>query len=317
MGVAMVNYYVIEITRQDLVGGGGRPSPRPAVFVAYDFDSPQSEKFRLDLEADIRRTSALATIDILDGHSFVGEYWPKEVRRNLKRAKLTIADLSVLNRDVLFECGFAWGLGRPILPVAFAPESHTRMPSWFTDIQFGHYSTVEGKDHILNSLAHHLKKQSRSKGRVGGRVKGNPCAVAIIGGELLDPSVIDRVRAACNQYGMDVPCEIRDASSLESVESHQVDETVQASLFVGLLNGGTSDTFLHFAAGAILSAPTSGGSKARLQKLVLLVVPDETDKLSMTPTSARKVKEVRVVTPQQLHNELVGYGQRYENWRNQ
>ena len=286
----MVNYYVIKITRNDLFGGGGRSSPPPAVFVAYDFDAPESEKFRLDLETDIRRTAALATIEILDGHSFVGEYWPKIVRKNLKRAKLTIADLSVLNRDVLFECGFAWGLGRPILPVASTPERHTRMPGWFTDIQFGHYSSVEGKGHILNSIAYHLTKQSQLKGRQGSHVKGNPRAVAITGGELLDHSLIDIVNAACNQYGMDSPYEIKDASSLESIESNQVDESVQASLFIGVLNGGTSDSFVHFVAGAILSAPTSGGSKSRLTKLVLLIVPDDAAKLSMTPTSARIMK---------------------------
>lgn len=310
----MDHYFVIEVSRNDLVGGGGRSSPRPAVFVAYDFDSTESKKFRSDLETAIRRTVALTTIEILDGHSFVGDYWPKEVRNNLKKARLTIADLSVLNRDVLFECGFAWGLGRPILPVASTPERHTRMPSWFTDIQFGDYSSVEGMGHILNSIAHHLTKHSQPKGGLVGRVKGNPRAVAITGGGLPDHSLVDMVNAVCNQYGMDVPYEIKDVSILESIESTQVDEIVQASLFIGVLSGGTSDSFIHFTAGAVLSAPRSGGSKTRMTKLVLLVVPDAEAKLNMTPTSARKVKEVRVVTPQQLHNELVSYGQRYENW---
>jgi len=315
MGKSMNDYCVVEVTHDVLVGGGARSPRRPAIFVAYDFDSPESKQFKLDLESAIHQTAALATIEVLDGHSFVGEYWPTKVRSNLKKAKLTIADLSVLNQEVLFECGFAWGLGRPILPVASTPAGHTRMPSWFTDIQFGHYSSTEGIGHILDSIAYHLRLRGQRGARQFRRIEGNPRGVALIGCSVNGDSLREMVNTACAQYGMDAPYVIDDVSSLESIESSQVHEAVEASLFIGVLSGGSSDPFIHFAAGAVLSTPTSGESKARLPKRVLLVVPNDQARETMTPTSARKVKEVTVITRTQIHSELFNYGHRYENWR--
>jgi hypothetical protein len=77
----------------------------------------------------------------------------------------------------------------------------------------------------------------------------------------------------------------------------------------------SSDFFVHFAAGAVLSAPTSGESKQHLSKRVLLVVPNAQASETLTPASARKVREVSVITPDLLQKELYEYGQRYKSWQ--
>lgn len=102
---------------------------------------------------------------------------------------------------------------------------------------------------------------------------------------------------------------------LESIESGPARAAARASLLVGVLAGKPSDFFVHFAAGAMLSTPTSGESKQHLSKRVLLVVPNAPLHETLTPASARKVREVSVITPDVLQKELYNYGQRYKGWQ--
>lgn len=311
----MTDYCVVEVARHVLVGGVVR-ARRPAVFVAYRFDSPESQKFRIDLEAAMRRTAALLTVEVLDGRTFVGEYWPSEVRQRLLRATLTVADLSVLNREVLFECGFAWGLRRPILPVAATPHERARVPAWFTDIEFGHFLSDEGMGHLVDSVAHHVAlRQKQGGGRRPKHGKSNPRGVVVVEHNTNRRLAQEQVAAACSEYGMDSPLVIEDPQGLESIESGPAHVAAKASLFVGVLSGTKSDFFVHFAAGAVLSAPTSGESRQHLSKRVLLVVPNAQASETLTPASARKVREVSVITPDRLRSELHDYGEHYKNWQ--
>lgn len=311
----MTDYCVVEIAREVLVGGRMVSARKSAIFIAYRFDFPESQAFRIDLECAMRRTATLMNVEVLDGRTFVGEYWPTEVRNKLLRAEVTIADLSVLNREVLFECGFAWGLGRPILPVAATPSERARVPGWFTDIQFGHFSTEEGMGHLVDSIAHHVDMRRQLGGRRSKRGKSNPRGVVVVEHNDNGCPVSELTDAACKEHGMDAPSIIENPTGLESIESGPIDAVARASLFVGALTGTSSDFFVHFAAGAVLATPTSGESKQHLSKRVLLVVPNQKARETLTPTSARKVREVSVITPNQLQKELFDYGERYKNWQ--
>ena len=125
----------------------------------------------------------------------------------------------------------------------------------------------------------------------------------------------DQVKAASARWGLEIsPTKGGDIDDLESIESDLAEEVSHATLLIGELTGGQSDSFVHFASGAVIAVPTAGASSIRLLKRVLLVVGSADVKNQMTPGSVRKVKNVRVVTHEHLIKELNEYGNQFKDW---
>ena len=309
----MVEYFTFSIAdRSFLVGSKPQNPSQPAIFVAYNFDSPESAKFRVNLEAAIRRTTSLAELDILDGHVPVGEYWPSEVRARIEKVKLVVADLTLLSPDVLFECGFAWGLGRSILPVTRSVQGHEHLPKWLTDLQIGHFSSEEGLQDIVNSISHHIEgrqRKPRSRSAVA-----TPGKVVVLAQTKGSGDIHDQCVAASAQWGLEILAKGRDVDNLQSIESDLAEEVAHASLLIGELTGRQSDSFVHFASGAVVAVPTAGASSKRLPKKVILVVGRADLRNQLVPVSARKVKIVHVITHDELATALNDYGKQFKNW---
>jgi hypothetical protein len=308
-----MKYFIFKVAEtKDLIGGGPRRKALPAIFVAYRFDSDKSSKFRADFGSAIRRTSSLTDVEILDGRVDIGDNWPKEVRIRLTRAQLVIADLSSLSKEVLFECGFAWGLGQKILPVTASITQRSNVPAWLTDMQWGHYMDDGGLDNLIDSVAQHLR--SRNKTRIPPRsAAAKPPSVFVISNNNEQNGIHDLVQSACREWELENPGILTDVDSLDALEDDRVEEASRASLLVGELNGGRADSFVHFASGAILAKPTSGISSKRFTKRVLLVVPKSYQR-DMVASGARKIKHVRVITKEDLVHELREHGKSYRNW---
>ncbi|MCI0557634.1 MAG: nucleoside 2-deoxyribosyltransferase, partial [Nitrososphaera sp.] len=112
-----------------------------------------SEQFRESLERKLSETECVRVVTVAVGKLVpLGEKWCGKIREVIKRAKVVIADVTALSPEVLFEVGFAHGLGRPTLPVVSEQSWVGRLPRWLTELQIGHFDSPEGWDNIVNAI---------------------------------------------------------------------------------------------------------------------------------------------------------------------
>jgi len=288
-----------------------------AVFIAFSFSLPSSSSFRVSLEQRIHQTPSLYGVDVFDGKVAVGKHWPSEIRERLEKSRVVIADLTTMSPEVLFECGFGWGLGKPILPVTSNHSEHRTMPRWLTEWQVGHFSSDEGMSELLNSLGQHISELSRGR-RSASRTRSagaDPRSVVLLKGQYDSTEIEGQVRQTAARFGMVVYEGDTLVSSLESTNNELAQQIAGCSLLVAPLTNQPSDSFMHFASGVVASVPTSGASKSKLARRVLLVVNGTTEFEKLPSDSGRRASEtIRVVTVNRLTQELVQYGEQFKHW---
>lgn len=310
----MVNYFKYTLNRGELVGGGPRRAPSEAIFIAYSFNSKESIEFRTSIEQAICRTSSLSHLNVIDGQVPVGKNWSTTIHDQLKRAKLVVADLTVLSPEVLFECGFAWGLGRPILPVTKELGLNHRLPRWLTDLQVGYFATEKGVQHLLDSIAEHLTdtRGHRLRAHSAGAM---PSSVVLLRPTRNQFDLSAQVQQSAARFGLATGEDDTQVEAIESISSALVEEVAHCSLLVAPLQNDLSDSFVHFACGVIASEPKSGAIKPKLSRRVLLVVKDGNAAKTLPADSARRLTGViRVVLENQISAELIDYGSSYQSW---
>ena len=310
----MVDYFIYKLKKGELTGGGPRKKSNEAVFVAHSFNT-EGNDFRIKLEQEIKRIPSLSKIDVLDGRVPIGKSWPTEIRERLRKSRVIIADLTVLSSEVLFECGFAWGLGKPILPVTRKVDSHGLMPRWLTDLQIGNLSFDKGWNDLINSLGHHIS-EIHKKRRKAPSDSANPSSVVILKSNSSLSLIEDQVRQMAMRFGMEVQYEDTLFDTLEGTTSELVAQVAHCSLLVAPLLNQLSDSFVHFACGVVGSVPKTGVSKRKLSRRILLVVNSVNETECLPADSARRMSGViRIITPQQLCQELTKYGQLFTTWQ--
>lgn len=302
------------MSRGELSGGGPRAIALPKLFVAYRFDTKESKQFRQRLEVDIKNSDSLANVKVTDGHVETGESWPSEIRRRIKAARLVVADVTTLSPEVLFECGFAWGLNKTIMPVVEDSESASQLPSWLTELQITDFSTSKGRLQILDSVAKNI-----SRTRFGRQRKPPPQPIPgkliWLCGDTEFENYRDHAQQTATRHKLGMVTEERPHSIDEAKES-LINEVSQASLMVACLNNSSSDPFIHFVTGVIVSKPTAGAAKRKLGRRVILAVPESISVDDVISDSARRCgNTVKVVACRQLNAELMSYGKMYKRYK--
>ena len=312
-----MDYFIYHLKNGELTGGGPRSRTRMAVFIAFSFSLQFSSNFRINLEQRIHQTPLLYGVDVFDGKVAVGKHWPSEIRERLGKSRVVIADLTTMSPEVLFECGFGWGLGKPILPVTSNNTEYQTMPRWLTEWQVGHFSSDEGMCELLNSLGQHIADLSRGRrNAVRTRSAGaDPRSVVLLKGQFDSAEIEGQVRQIAARNGMIVYEGDTLVSSLESTKSELAQQIAGCSLLVAPLTNQPSDSFMHFASGVVTSVPTAGASKCKLARRVLLVVNGETEFEKLPSDSGRRASDtVKVVTMHRLTHELMQYGEQFKQW---
>jgi hypothetical protein len=311
----MVEYFVYQLKPGELTGDGPHPRHNHVVFIAYSFNSKTSREFRIKLEQNLRRSTSLCSVEIVDGHTMVGKKWATEVRGRLTKSCVVIADLSELSPEVLFECGFAWGIGKPILPVTENRGLISAMPAWLTDWQVGFFSSQDGWNELVDSLSYHISERANKRRRTP-RSGADPGSIVLLKPHSGLFDFEDQVRLTATRYGMDAEYENTFMDGIEETTSELVERVAHCSLLVAPLLHHRSDSFVHFSCGVVAAAPMAGASSRRLNRRVLLVVESTTGSERLVSNSATRVSQiVRVITPNMLAQELTNYGQLFRRWR--
>jgi hypothetical protein len=87
---------------------------RPFVFVAMPFAETFSDVFHYGIRGAADRAGFVAVR--IDEQTFTGDVL-MEMKDQIARSTLVIADLSTANPNVYLEVGYAWGLGKPTVLV--------------------------------------------------------------------------------------------------------------------------------------------------------------------------------------------------------
>jgi hypothetical protein len=268
----MVRYAVYKLRKGELGGAGFRQKRSPTVFVAYRFGDAWSKRFRVDIEMRLRRPDATRHLSVIDGHTDVGRTWPKEIRERMTRARLVVADLTTLSPEVLFECGYAYGLAKPILPVVEEHSWIARLPRWLTDLQVGDMSAARGWSDLVDSIARHAG--DRGKGRHAlGPPKPDPGVVVWVKGPEWFESLHGHVSQTADRCGLALPRVVAPAGGLAAVDASAMAEVARAWLLVAPLSNTPADSFVHFALGVMAAAPMAGAARPYLARRALVVVP--------------------------------------------
>lgn len=284
--------------------GGGGPSKKPTVFIAYRMSSNASRKFRSELEL------LLDDCTIKDGHVGPGVDWAPEVRRRIKNSKLLVADLSGPSREVLFELGFAGN--KDMIPVALDQAAWATLPRWITSKQVQEYASGG-----IHNIAESVRLRVQSQRRVRNRPPPVPGQLAFItrrGGGWFD-STRARIELLCNEYETDFFEYLEE--DLQSPEDLRA--ALRASIIVGVIDGLQQDYVVHYLLGDIVRrSPAGAGSKeGQGLKRVGIALLETRASEQYVADSLRRVSSSQIadVTPEEIDRPLRQALERYRRLR--
>ena len=308
----MVQYLIVDFNISDLLSSGPR-SKSNKIFVAYRFKSPHSIAFRQKIETKIKTSDSLKEIDVIDGHVEGGKSWASEIRRRLSTSKLVVADLTALSPEVLFECGFAWGLNKIILPVVKDKSKLFGLPVWLTDLQILSYTTDSECNKVLDAISDNLMKSQRVRNQKGLNKPDPKKAIWIYGGNEFDVYRQHLLQTA-KRFELELPEEDLP-QSLNDADENLINDILKSSLIIGFVNNTQSDSFIHFATGLVMSKPLAGDAHNKIRRKVILAIQRGLNIKDVVADSAvRCHTTVKVVSPEQINNELLNFAQSYKSY---
>jgi nucleoside 2-deoxyribosyltransferase len=311
----MVRYLNINFKPGELTGGGPRSSPAAlSVFVAYRFQASKSISFRSDLEQRLSSIESLRDVVVVDGKQILlGEKWSGRIRDVLSKSKLIVAELTSLSPEVLFECGYAFGLRKPILPVVEDPSWHSRLPRWITTLQIGTFENENGWKEIIDTIDKIINKIITIKYQR--KFEPDPGAAIWIPGNDWYENKKEFLSSTANRFDMNIPV-IISPEDVTNNSDYVLNEVAKSSLVIASVDNTDIDSLVHFACGMVVSKAKSGVAKRKMTRKVILVTNENTKLENIIADSARRASHViKIVKPHQFNNAIIRFGELYRKWR--
>ena len=308
----MERYSRYRLKRGQLAGAGPRVRGA-ALFVAYRFRNSVSKTFRETLEARMRNSEGLCGIEVTDGHVDKGEHWLQEIRKRITRCRLVVADVTGLSPEVLFELGLAWGMKKPIMPVVAEHGALASLPRWLTELEIGYFADDTEWAALLDSIGARISRKSKAAQT---RTVPDPIPgrALWLGGQEAFEKLRQHMVHTATQYDLTMP-EQESPPSLADAEESLANEVCRASLVVASLSSSDSDTFVHFAAGLVVTKPMAGAATEKLRRRVILAVPDTLRIEDVVSDSASRFHgTVKAVRYRGLAQDIVNWGKLYKRY---
>lgn len=255
----------ITINASELTGRGGGGSRRPTIFIAYRVDFEKSKRFRNDIKGRIQSHPDLADAVVLDGEVPPGAKWPEVIRKRISQAHIVVGDLEGLRPDILFELGFAYGLGRVFIPVFESIPNIERIPTWLKGRQLGHYANIGGLDGIVSSIVTHLSDSEFVKSPAPPR----PISSLVVWLRTLpwNTLALQQLQTAVNQEGLT----FETYSNGDLTGERIIRRAASAALLIVSLDRTEIDGLVHYIAGAVVSRPRMGAGRKSLSRRVIVL----------------------------------------------
>lgn len=284
---------------------GGKPKS-PSAFIAFRVKNSDSKYFRQKIEEAVKTHPYLTNCIIKDGSILGGIKWAPEIRDRIKRASLAVGDITGMHPDVIFELGFAYGLGKPIIPVVANPSQVSESPDWIRAWQILHYSSQEGTNAILKSIIEFMSGQEYKQ--ILSPKKADPYTAVWLRQVDWNKHPQDQFESWTKRFDLTPKFLFEEQSSDE-----MIDEVMKASFIIINLDGGTYDGLMHFICGvSIANLKNTIG----LDKHILVVEkPEHSGRLA-----AESIKKcpsyIKIVKPNEILDSIDKYGRHLSNWLN-
>jgi hypothetical protein len=298
--------------------GGAKAVPK--IFVAYRMRDKRSGEFLAQFREEVTRHPALraTAVEVVDGRVKAGELWPKEIRGRISSSRLAVGDITGMRNDVLFELGFAYGRGRPIVPVVDEKFGRSDVPRWLTEIQTASFGEEKGLGYLVSSVVDLLSGASRAKRWQAPRpVPGTAVFVRVLDWNASAAEVFSATaaREGLKWEVLKLPQDGRAPSSSIGEEAEEEDISriaARANLLVLSVDGTQRDSLMHFLAGAVASRPKTG--QQGVGRTVVVLTPDEQDAHGLVAESVSRVPEVRLVKAADMRAAVERFAKRYQSW---
>lgn len=233
--------------------------------------------------------------------------WAEEIRRRIRTSSLVVCDCTGMRPEVLFELGFAYGLGTPLLPVV---EAGTRrdLPYWLRRSQVGEFHRQRDLGDVLASIESHLADPSlRSR-------RGGPPPVPRLA-VWMRPT--DWSAQAVEQFQTlaqreDLAAEIY---SDQDPSAKTLERAALASFLVVTLDGTAWDAFAHYVCGAVVARPEAGYGAKQLARRVVVVEPPDARRREHTAEGLSRCEDsVVVAKPPTVLDEARAFFTQLRQW---
>ncbi|MCI0604589.1 nucleoside 2-deoxyribosyltransferase [bacterium] len=281
------------------------PRKPPTLFVAYRMTFEESKRFRREFEESVRSRPDLSSVKVVDGKVPAGALWAKVIRERISASKVVVGDVTGTRPDVLFELGFAYGLGKHIIPVVSGPADLSTLPEWLGATQVGHYRDQIGLMGLMSSIATHLSDPEFT------RLPRQPHPIPALSVWLRELNwnkhAQDQFVNLAKKEGLKY--EVISDSNITSIR-----RASSASLLIVSLDGTEPDALMHYICGAVCAKPKAGYGRL-LARMILILEEPGYPKNSLVADSLRHCHDtVRVIASSQLKEDTERFLKNYKKW---
>jgi hypothetical protein len=304
----------------ELWASRGRPRAMTA-FVIYDPATEAGASFRSNLEDRAVERSRLSNLSVRDAQFDDEGALRAAVWESIKGSRVIVADLTSYDPSTIVRLGFAWGLGKPIIPVVHGPASHIAVPEWLTTIPLQYYGNDFDLGQLIDRLASMLatraetRLQDRRHGALGLLTWLNPSSQDADLREQVEGVVSEQLSRPTKSLVVPSTPTMGECFAL----SPSADEAMSANLLVAWLDGTTADGYVAFVCGALSADPTAGGIPmgnhwtGGMPRHVLIIERPATDTRAMA-AAIRQCPIARVIPPSDLVPHVEELGRDYLLW---
>jgi len=285
----------------------GAPPKPPSIFVAYRFNAAESKTFRVSIERAVRSHPSLAEVRVRDGHLPAGTQWPEAIRTLIRTSRAVLGDVTGMRPDVLFELGFAYGLGKTTIPVISRSAADDTLPTWLGATQLGYFGSVADELSIVTSILSHFLDPEFSRPRRS----PTPIPGLAVWIRSLDwnADALDKFKTAAGREGLSSEV-FGDGNPDESV----LHRAASANLLVVNLDGTSADALMHYVCGAVIAKPKAGYKRLLPRKILVLEQPHHGNRTFLAESLKRCHETVIISSPTSIGFDVQKFGEEYRKW---
>ena len=128
--------------------------------------------------------------------------------------------------------------------------------------------------------------------------------------------MVERVEQFCRRHGLTFNDPDMISESLADTGESFASAVSRASLLVACLSNTQIDSSVHFASGMVCARPKAGIARSKLDRRVLLLVPEGQQQDGLIADSASRVtRTVKVVAEKDINSSLSRFAANRERWQ--
>ncbi len=273
--------------------GYGAADTPTRVFLALEFDRETSEAFRSTLEDLFVASANEGALELVTGENIVGgTRWGEDIAKRIKESRIVVGDISGRSREVFFEVGYAYGLGKSFLFVVKDKSDIDACPAWVRTSQIHHYCGSHGLERIMQSLR--SMRSKRSSARWPPVPRAEPDRICWLGSFDWLSTSLKQVQSIAVERQLSM--EVFDYDHAPETPG-EVDEVLSAIASAGLVvvpfDGTERDYFSNMLVGLVCAKRLGAGRTPR--RALVVSLGDQALDGGWVSTSAVQAKSVRRV----------------------